>query len=161
MDKKINSKDFLTKAEFINIDLEIKKRINESFEAQIRSKNESLVEYLKQILDTELKTEYMNFLTENDKRRENTANVTIDMCINLYREKIEIFFKEKYFGKTSEFDHILTEARKLAKNKFKEIFHEENSDSDARYLNKVKLLFDNFLHSIKKIHILIIDSEHD
>jgi hypothetical protein len=69
MHKEIHSKDFLSKVGFMNIDREIKKVINDSFVAQIKSKNVALVEHLKQTLDKELMTEYNSFRTENEKRK--------------------------------------------------------------------------------------------
>jgi hypothetical protein len=139
MEEKINSKKFLSKVEFMNSESEIKKEINESFVSQIKSKNKLLVEQLRQFLDAELKTEYLNFHNKNEKRRENTANDTIEMCINFHKEKIENYFDEKVFGKTFEFDQIMAETRNLAINKFNEIFQEENAESVAHYLLKVYL----------------------
>ncbi len=137
MHKGIHSKDFLSKVEFMNIDREIKKLINESFVAQIKSKNVALVEHLKQTLHKELMTECISFHTENEKRKENTANNTIELCINLHKEKLENFFEEQIFGKTSEFEKVLTEAKNLAINKFKSIFDEDSEGSNAHYLLKV------------------------
>jgi hypothetical protein len=139
MEEKINSKKFLSKVEFMNSESEIKKEIIESFVSQIKSKNKLLVEQLRQFLDAELKTEYLNFHNKNEKRRENTANDTIEMCINFHKEKIENYFDEKVFGKTFEFDQIMAETRNLAINKFNEIFQEENAESVAHYLLKVYL----------------------
>jgi hypothetical protein len=121
----------------MNIDREIKKLINESFVAQIKSKNVALVEHLKQTLHKELMTECISFHTENEKRKENTANNTIELCINLHKEKLENFFEEQIFGKTSEFEKVLTEAKNLAINKFKSIFDEDSEGSNAHYLLKV------------------------
>jgi hypothetical protein len=137
MHKGINYKDFLTEVEFMNIDREIKKVIIESFVAQIKSKNAAFVEHLKQILDIELMTEYISFHTKNEKRKENTAKKTIEMCINLHKEKLENFIEEQIFGKTSDFEKILTEAKILAINEFKIIFDEDSESSKAHYLLKV------------------------
>jgi len=121
----------------MNIDREIKKLINESFVAQIKSRNVALAEHLKQTLHKELMTECISFHTENEKRKENTANNTIELCINLHKEKLENFFEERIFGNSSEFEKVLTEAKNLAINKFKSIFDEDSEGSNAHYLLKV------------------------
>jgi t-SNARE complex subunit (syntaxin) len=70
-------------------------------------------------------------------RKENAVNNTIEMCINLHKEKLENFSEEKIFVKTSEFDKVSTEANNLAINKFKSIFDEDSEGSNAHYLLKV------------------------
>jgi len=145
MCKEINSKEFLTNTKFIEIDHQIKDIIYQLFREQIKSKNEELVQHLRQIIDEELKSEHLKFYTENEKRREDTAHKTINMCINLHKEMIEIFFKDKIFEKAVDFDKVLAEAKTQATNKFNEVFNEENADSNAQYLFKVKhRVFINF-----------------
>jgi hypothetical protein len=133
----MESKPFLARLEFSDLDHKIKNEINSLFEYKIKSKDNELVENLRKILDEEIESEKKNFYVKNESKKVETAKSTVKNCIDNHKKKIESFVEEQIFVETTDFDKILNEAKSLAIENFNEIFRSENKDTYAIYLLEV------------------------